>query len=105
MADEEQLQQLREIVGDMVEDAAFSEDQIKFACVCAYAEVTTYTRRSLLDDALMVIAAQIAVIKLNRLGSEGAASVTYSGAGESYVDGYPANIRAALNMRRKLKAL
>ena len=51
------------------------------------------------------MAGQIAVIKLNRINTEGLASQGYSGVSESYIDGYPAEIQAVLNRKRKIKTL
>ena len=73
--------------------------------VSASLVVQAYTRRQELDAELIAIAAQIAVIKLNRLGTEGAASLGFSGVTENYIDGYPAHIRYILNSKRKLKVL
>lgn len=46
--------------------------------------------------------AQMVVQKYNRQGSEGAASESYSGVSESYIDGYPAEIRSALSRWRRM---
>jgi hypothetical protein len=48
---------------------------------------------------------RIAVIKLNRMNSEGLSSQSYSGTSESYIDGYPADILAVLNRKRKIKVV
>ena len=48
---------------------------------------------------------EIAVIKLNRIGSEGLSSQGYSGVSESYLDGYPAHIQKILDSKRLLKTL
>ena len=52
-----------------------------------------------------IIAEKIAVIKLNRLNTEGLQSQAYSGVSESYIDGYPAEILTVLNRKRKIKVL
>ena len=67
-------------------------------------EVETYCNREA-DAALELIAEKIAIIKLNRLNSEGLASQSFSGVSESYIDGYPAEIIAALNRKRRIKIL
>lgn len=43
------------------------------------------------------IAVDIAVVKLNRLGAEGLASQGYSGASETYLEGYPKEIMQQLD--------
>lgn len=70
----------------------------------ALAEVEAYCNRQV-DYELEVIAEKIAIIKLNRLNTEGLASQGYSGVSESYIDGYPADILAILNRKRKIKTL
>lgn len=84
---------------------SFTQEQVDAAALCAYMEVLAYTRRETLDAQLIAATAQIAVIKLNMIGSEGASSIAYSGETESYIDGYPANIRSVLNNKRLIKAL
>lgn len=70
----------------------------------AMAEVEDYCGRSL-DVSLEMVAQKIAVIKLNRIHTEGVSSQSYSGVSESYIDGYPADILAILNKKRKIKVL
>ena len=84
--------------------ANYTDDQISLALKYAMAEVEDYCNRDL-DYSLELIAARIAVIKLNRSNSEGLASQSYSGSSESYIDGYPADILAVLNRKRKIKVV
>lgn len=65
-------------------------------------EVEGYTGRSL-DEELELIVKRITVIKLNRINSEGLANQSYSGVSETYIDGYPADILAILNKKRRIK--
>lgn len=64
------------------------------------AEISTYLKSDY-DTAFDNIAVDIAVIKINRLGSEGLASQSFSGAGENYIDGYPQEILMQLNSLKK----
>ena len=105
MAYEDQREELEELTAGLVAYAAFTAEQISAAARCAYMEATAYTRREVLDAQLLTVASEIAVIKLNRLGTEGAASLGFSGVTENYLDGYPAHIKYALNSKRKLKVL
>ncbi len=57
------------------------------------------------QDVLELIAEKIAIIKLNRLNTEGLSSQSFSGVSESYIDGYPAEIKAVLNRKRKVKII
>lgn len=82
----------------------FTDAQISLAYKRALLEVESYCNRDA-DAALEMIAEEIAVIKLNRINTEGVASQSYSGVSESYIDGYPDNIKAALNRKRKIKVI
>lgn len=91
----------------MLGDAAgnYTEAQIGLALRQAMIEVEAYCGVNTLDDALTLIAERIAVIKLNRINTEGIASQGYSGVSESYIDGYPSDIKAILNSKRRIKVL
>lgn len=82
----------------------YTEAQIGLALKMAMLEVEDYCNRDL-DPTLELLAQKIAVIKLNRLGTEGLASQGFSGVSESFIDGYPADILAALNRKRKIKVV
>ena len=82
----------------------YTDAQIGLAYKLALMEVEEYTHREA-DTALELIAEQIAVIKLNRTNTEGLITQSYSGVNESYIDGYPADIVAVLNRKRKIKVV
>lgn len=82
----------------------FSDAQIGLCAKMALAEVEGYCNRTA-DYELEIVAQKIAIIKLNRLNTEGLASQSYSGVSESYIDGYPAEILAVLNRKRKIKVV
>ena len=82
----------------------FTEAQIGLALKQAMAEVQGYCNREL-DYELEIIAERIAVVKLNRTNSEGLAAQSYSGVSESYIDGYPSDILAVLNRKRRIKVV
>lgn len=84
--------------------ANYTDEQIGLCLKMALSEVESYCNRKI-DYDLEVIAEKIAIIKLNRLNTEGLASQGYSGVSESYIDGYPADIIAALNRKRKIKVI
>lgn len=90
------------LLGDAASN--FTEAQIGLAAKQALAEVESYCRRPA-DYELEMIAERIAVIKLNRLNTEGLASQSFSGVSENYIDGYPADIIAMLNRKRKIKVV
>jgi len=88
------------LLGDVADN--FSEEVKGLALKIAMSEVEEYCGRDL-DYALELCALKIAVIKLNRVNTEGLASQAYSGVSESFIDGYPADIKAILNRKRKVK--
>lgn len=90
----------------MLGDAAvnYSDAQIGLAMKMALAEVQGYCNREL-DYELEIIAERIAIIKLNRIGTEGLTSQSYSGVSESYINGYPADIMQVLNRKRRIKVV
>lgn len=96
------LEELKVLMGDSASN--FSDAQMGLALKMAIAEVEDYTHRQL-DYSLQLIALRIAVIKLNRMGTEGLNSLSASNLSESYIDGYPADILATLNAKRKIKVM
>ena len=96
------IEEIRLLLGDAANN--FSDAQISLALKMAIAEVEAYCGREV-DAALELMAEKIAVIKLNRINTEGLASQSYSGVNESYIDGYPAEIIAVLNRKRKIKVV
>lgn len=94
------LEDIKTLLGEAA--AAYTDAQINLCIRLAENEVKTYCRREL-DTELEMLALEIAKIKLNRLNTEGLASQGYSGISEAYIDGYPQEIVAALNRKRKIK--
>lgn len=96
------IEEIKLLLGEAA--ANYSDAQISLAYKLALAEVEEYCKRDA-DTSLELVAEQIAVIKLNRMGTEGLASQSYSGVSENYIDGYPAEIVAVLNRKRKIKVV
>ena len=96
------LEEIKILLGDVANN--FSEAQIGLALKMAMAEVQGYCNREI-DAELEVCVERIAIIKLNRMNPEGLASQSYSGVSESYVNGYPADIQAVLNRKRRIKVI
>jgi hypothetical protein len=96
------LEELKVFLGDAA--ANYTDAQIGLALKLALAEVEEYCRREL-DYSLEVCAMQIAKIKLLRMNTEGLSAQGLSGVSESYIDGYPAEIKAILNRKRKIKVV
>ena len=84
--------------------ANYTDAQIGLAYKMALAEVEAYCRREA-DSVLELVAEKIAIIKLNRQGTEGLASQSFSGVSESFIDGYPSEIISILNSKRKIKVV
>lgn len=96
------LEEIKILLGDAANN--YPEMLIGLCAKQALAEVEAYCNRSA-DYELEMVAQRIAIIKLNRIGTEGVASQGYSGVNESYIDGYPADILAILNRKRKIKVV
>lgn len=96
------IEEIKLLLGDAA--ANYSDAQIALCYKLALTEVEEYCNREA-DAALELIAEKIAVIKLNRLSTEGLTSQSYSGVSESYIDGYPAEIMAVLKRKRKMKVI
>lgn len=96
------IEDIKILLGDAASN--YTDAQIALCAKHALAEVEAYCKRDL-DYELEMVAVKIAIIKLNRLNSEGLASQSYSGVSESYVDGYPQDIMAVLNRKRKLRVI
>ena len=82
----------------------YTDAQINLAYKMSLMEVEEYTKREA-DEILNLIAERIAVIKLFRSNTEGLASQGFSGVSESYIDGYPEDIKMVLNRKRKIKVM
>ena len=96
------IQEIRLLLGDAA--ANYSDDQIGLVAKMAIAEVEDYTHREL-DYSLQLVAERIAIIKLNRIGTEGLNSMSVSGMSENYINGYPDDIIATLNAKRKIRVM
>ena len=96
------IDEIRILLGDAA--ANYSEAQIGLALKMAIAEVEDYCHREL-DYSLQLIAERIAIIKLNRMGTEGLNSMSVSGMSENYINGYPDDIIATLNAKRKIRVI
>ncbi len=96
------LEEIKILLGESAEN--YTDAQINLCVKMALAEVESYCRRPI-DYELEIVAQKITIIKLNRLNTEGLASQSFSGVSESYIDGYPADIVATLNRKRKIKVV
>ena len=96
------IDEIKILLGDAASN--YTDDQIGLALKMSLAEVEGYCNRAL-DYELEIIAERIAIIKLNRMNTEGLSSQSYSGVSESYIDGYPADIMSVLKRKRKLKVI
>lgn len=96
------IEEIKLLLGDAADN--YTDAQIGLCLKWALAEVEAYCNRTL-DIELELIAEKIAIIKLNRINTEGLASQAYSGVSENYIDGYPADILTVLNRKRKIKVL
>ena len=91
---------IKELTGRTDKDTLFN-----YLISQAQADFKAYCNRDTIPEGTDDIIIQMVLVKWNKLGAEGLASESFSGMNNSYVDGYPANITAALNNYRKLKVL
>lgn len=96
------IEEIKLLLGDAASN--YSDALISLCAKQALAEVEAYCRRYA-DAELEMVALKIAVIKLNRINTEGLTSQSFSGVSESYIDGYPQEILAILNRKRKIKVV
>lgn len=96
------IDEIKLLLGDAASN--YTDAQISLIAKQALAEVEAYCNRSV-DYELEMVAEKIAIIKLNRLNTEGLSAQSYSGVSETYIDGYPADIMTVLNRKRKIKVV
>lgn len=96
------IEEIKLLLGEAANN--YSDALIGLCAKQALAEVEAYCNRTA-DYELELVVERIAIIKLNRINTEGLTAQSFSGVSESYVDGYPADILAILNRKRKLKVL
>lgn len=96
------IEEVKLMLGDAANN--YSDAQIGLALKLALAEVEAFCKRDA-DSVLELCAERIAVIKLNRMNTEGLASQSMNGVSENYLDGYPADIQAILKGKRKVKVV
>lgn len=96
------VEEVRLLLGEA--SANYTDAQIGLALKMAMAEVEAYCNRKV-DYELEMIVEKIAVLRLNRTHTEGLAGQSYSGVSETYLDGYPADILAVLNRKRKIRVV
>jgi hypothetical protein len=96
------IEEIKILLGEAASN--FTDAQIGLCLKLALAEVEAYCRRPI-DAELELVVYEITKIKLNRLNTEGLTAQAYSGVSESYIDGYPAEIQAVLDRKRKIKVV
>lgn len=96
------LDELKALLGDAA--ANYTYAQLNLCIKFAMAEVEQYCNREI-DFVLELVVLQIAKIKVNRINSEGLGAQSFSGVSESFIDGYPDEIKALLRSKRKMKVL
>ena len=96
------VEELKILLGEAASN--FTDAQIALCVKMALAEVEGYCKRPV-DIELEAAVLAIAKIKLNRLNTEGLAGQAFSGVSENYLDGYPADIQALLDRKRKIRVI
>ena len=98
------IEEIKILLGDSAQN--YTDEQIGLCLKQALAEVEAYCNRDI-DYELEVVVQKIAVIRLYRLGTEGLVNQSFTGVSETFLNGYPTEIMAVLNYKRKrtLKAV
>ena len=96
------IEDIKILLGDAADN--YSDALIALIVKQTLAEIESYCNRPV-DFELENVALRIAIIKLNRLNTEGLSSQSMSGVNENYIDGYPADSLAVLNRKRKIKVI
>lgn len=100
------LDEIRILLGESADN--YSDALIGLVLKQTMAEVEAYCNRQIdviNDYELQMAVERIAIIKLNRMNTEGLSSQSMSGVSENYIDGYPSDILAILNRKRKIKVI
>ena len=71
----------------------------------AISEFKDYCNREDVPTTITSLIANMICVQYNRLGAQGLSSQGFSGVSESFIDGYPDNIRKQLNRYRKVKTI
>lgn len=96
------IEDIKILLGDAAE--GYSDALIALVAKQTISEIESYCNREI-DYDLEMVALRVAIIKLNRINTEGLTGQSYSGVSENYIDGYPADILAILNRKRKIKVV
>ena len=96
------IEEIKILLGEAASN--FTDAQIGLCVKYAMAEVEGYCNRTI-DTEMELAVLTIAKIKLMRMNSEGLISQSFSGVSENYIDGYPAEIQALLDRKRKIKVI
>lgn len=85
-----------------LEDTTVSDDLLNDFIDDATDEVLARTNQEELNSSLERVIVGCVVLYVNRIGTEGTASESYSGVSTSYLDGLPANLQAIINHNTRL---
>lgn len=96
------VEEIKLLLGESASN--YTEAQINLAYKLALAEVEAYCNREI-NTILELCAQKMAVVKLQRMNTEGLVSQSFSGVNENYIDGYPEDILMILRGKRKIKVV
>ena len=96
------MNEIKILLGNAVNN--YSDELIDLTYRMTLSEIESYCNREI-DTELDMIAKRITVIKLNHINNEGISSISLNGISESYLDGYPNDIKMILNRKRKIKVV
>lgn len=96
----ELLDKLKILLGERSD--RYTDDYLHMILEIAEDEALAYTRRDTMPDGLLSIVPMMALVMVNRSGSEGMTSQGFSGVSEGYLDGYPAEVQNILRRYRRI---
>lgn len=96
------LEELKALLGEAA--ANYTDAQLNLCIKMAIAEVEDYCKREV-DVKLEYLVLRIAKIKANRINTEGLSAQSFNGVSESFIDGYPDDIKALLRSKRKIRVM
>ena len=96
------MNEIKILLGNAVNN--YADELIDLTYRMTLSEIESYCNREI-DTELDMIAKRITVIKLNHINNEGVSSISLNGISESYLDGYPNDIKMILNRKRKIKVV
>lgn len=96
------IETLLERLKERLDENEFTDDKLKGIIDDVAIEVLANTNQPILNAQLESAVISLSVVAVNRLGTEGLSSESYSGVSTSYLDDVPPRVASILNANRRL---